>query len=46
MLPFKDISRRPELSSPPHFRIQGGSPGRDRAAAAAELGVEARDGQA
>ena len=24
VLPFVDISLRPELSSPPHFRIQGG----------------------
>ena len=24
VLPFKKISLRPELSSPPHFQIQGG----------------------
>ena len=29
MLPFEEISLRPELSSPPRFRIQGGYPERD-----------------
>ena len=31
LLPFKDISLRPELSSPPRFRIQGGLSERDTA---------------
>ena len=26
VLPIEEISLRPELSSPPRFRIQGGSP--------------------
>ena len=29
VLPIEEISLRPELSSPPRFRIQGGSPERD-----------------
>ena len=29
VLPNEEISLRPELSSPPRFRIQGGSPERD-----------------
>ena len=33
VLPFKEISLRPELSSPPRFRIQGGYPERDTAGA-------------
>ena len=28
-MPIEEISLRPELSSPPIFRIQGGSPERD-----------------
>ena len=40
-MPFKEISLQPELSSPPHFRIQGGSPERDGAGAGAG-GVVAR----
>ena len=30
VLPFEEISIRPELSSPPCFRIEGGSPERDK----------------
>ena len=29
VLPIEEISLRPELSSPPRFRIQGGYPKRD-----------------
>ena len=29
VLPIEEISHRPELSSPPRFRIQGGYPERD-----------------
>ena len=29
VLPIEEISLRPELSTPPRFRIQGGSPERD-----------------
>ena len=29
VLPIEEISLRPELSSPPRFRIQGGYPERD-----------------
>ena len=29
VLPFEEISLRPELSTPPRFRIQGGYPERD-----------------
>ena len=34
VLPIEEISLRPELSSPPRFRIQGGSPERDTVAVA------------
>ena len=36
VLPFKEISLRPKLSSPPLFRTQEGSPERDKAVGAAE----------
>ena len=34
VLPNEEISLRPELSSPAHFRFQGGSPERDGGGAA------------
>ena len=38
-MPFEEISLRPELSSPPHFRIQGGYPERDTVGAAVVAGL-------
>ena len=32
MMPNEEVSLRPEHSSPPRFRIQGGSPERDTVA--------------
>ena len=38
VFPIEEISLRPELSSPAHFRIQGGYPERDGGAAVGVAG--------
>ena len=40
VLSFKEISLRPELSSQPRIRIQGGSPERDGAGGVVEAGQD------
>ena len=39
VLPIEEISLRPELSSPPRFRIQGGSPECDGGVGVVVVGV-------